>query len=117
MKKVALVFVNGQMICVRREPQEAFVHVQTDHGSVATQHGQSQWTSSSELHKSGSAEDNRWRACYQDLIGFHRVVTEGNEAGGGMRRELRAGGIESTEKSGMDGTAQQCTWPVRRIIF
>lgn len=77
----------------------------------------SQWTSSSELHKSGSAEDNRWRACYQDLIGFHRVVTEGNEAGGGMRRELRAGGIESTEKSGMDGTAQQCTWPVGRIIF
>lgn len=40
MKKVALVFVNGQMICVRREPQEVFVHVQTDHGSVATQHGQ-----------------------------------------------------------------------------
>lgn len=52
----------------------------------------SQRTSSSELHKSGSAEDNRWRACYQDLIGLHRVVTEGNEAGGGGEKRTESWG-------------------------
>lgn len=40
MKKVALVFVNGQMIYLGGEPQEGFVHIQTDHGSVASPHGQ-----------------------------------------------------------------------------
>lgn len=49
----------------------------------------------SELHKSGSAEDNRWRACCQDLIGLHGVGTEGNKEGGGVTKELRAGRKET----------------------
>lgn len=120
MKKVALIFVNRQMISLGGEPTGSICPCPDRPRFCGKPRGTSQWTSLSELCKSGSAEDNRWRACCQDLIGLHRVGTEGNKGQGGMKKELRAGEkrlCQSTEKSGMDGTDQQCTWPVGRIIF
>lgn len=95
MKKVALIFVNGQTLSLGGEPTGSVCPCPDRPWFCGQPTQTSQRTSLSELHKSGSAEDNRWKACCQDLIGLHGVGTEGNKEGGGVTKELRAGRKET----------------------
>lgn len=99
MKKVILVFVNGQMISPGGEPTGSVCPCPDKPRFCGQPTRTSQWTSLGELHESGSAEDNRWRACCQDLTGPHGAGTEGNKEGAGVTKELRAGGKETLSVS------------------